>query len=57
MGTRGPFPGGKVQPGHDADHSPPSSARLKNEQEVQLLSPLSTCMAVVGHLYFYFGIL
>jgi hypothetical protein len=25
MGTGGPFPGGKAQPGRDADHSPPSS--------------------------------
>jgi hypothetical protein len=25
MGTGGPFPGGKVRPGRDADHSPPSS--------------------------------
>jgi hypothetical protein len=31
MGTVGPFPGGKVQPGHDADHSPPSSVEVKNE--------------------------
>jgi hypothetical protein len=23
IGTRGPFPGGKAQPGSDADHSPP----------------------------------
>jgi hypothetical protein len=29
MGTGGPFPGVKAQPGRDADHSPPSSA--KNE--------------------------
>jgi hypothetical protein len=27
--TGGPFPGGKAQPGHDADHSPPSSAQVK----------------------------
>jgi hypothetical protein len=31
MGTGGPFPGGKVQPGHDTDHSPPSSAEVMNE--------------------------
>jgi hypothetical protein len=31
MGTKGHFPGGKVQPRHDADHSPPSSAEVKNE--------------------------
>jgi hypothetical protein len=29
MGTRGPFPGGKVRPGRD--HSPPSSAEVVNE--------------------------
>jgi hypothetical protein len=31
MGTRGPFPGGKAWPWRDADHSPPSSAEVKNE--------------------------
>jgi hypothetical protein len=31
MGTVGPFPGGKVRPGRDADHSPPSSAEVVNE--------------------------
>jgi hypothetical protein len=31
MGTGGHFPGGKAQPGRDADHSPPSSAEVKNE--------------------------
>jgi hypothetical protein len=31
MGTGGPFPGGKVRPGRDADHSPPSSAEVKYE--------------------------
>jgi hypothetical protein len=31
MGTRGSFPGGKARPGRDADHSPPSSAEVKNE--------------------------
>jgi hypothetical protein len=30
MGS-GFFPGPKVQPGCDADHSPPSSAKVKNE--------------------------
>jgi hypothetical protein len=30
-GTGGPFPGGKARQGHDADHSPPSSAEVKNE--------------------------
>jgi hypothetical protein len=31
MGTWGSFPGGKERPGRDADHSPPSSAEVKNE--------------------------
>jgi hypothetical protein len=31
MGTGGPFPGGKVRPGRDADHSPLSSAEVVNE--------------------------
>jgi hypothetical protein len=31
MGTGGSFPGGKARLGHDADHSPPSSAEVKNE--------------------------
>jgi hypothetical protein len=31
VGTGGSFPGGKEQPGRDADHSPPSSAEVKNE--------------------------
>jgi hypothetical protein len=31
MGTGGPFPGAKARPGHDADHSPPSSAEVDNE--------------------------
>jgi hypothetical protein len=31
VGTEGPFPGGKARPGRDADHSPPSSAKVVNE--------------------------
>jgi hypothetical protein len=31
MGTGRPFPRGKARPGCDADHSPPSSAEVKNE--------------------------
>jgi hypothetical protein len=31
MGTRDPFPGAKERPGRDADHSSPSSAKVKNE--------------------------
>jgi hypothetical protein len=53
MGTGGPFPGGKGQPGHDADHSPPSSAKVNNEQELYLLSPQETPWHVVGSLYLF----
>jgi hypothetical protein len=31
MGTGGPFCGTKKQPGRDADHSPPSSAKVEND--------------------------
>jgi hypothetical protein len=31
MATGGHFPGGEARPGRDADHSPPSSAEVKNE--------------------------
>jgi hypothetical protein len=31
MDTGGPFPGANAGPGRDADHSPPSSAEVKNE--------------------------
>jgi hypothetical protein len=30
LGTGGPFPRAKALPGRDADHSPPSSAEVKN---------------------------
>jgi hypothetical protein len=32
------FPGGKVQPGSDADPSPPSDAEVKNRVELYLYS-------------------
>jgi hypothetical protein len=31
MGTRGSFPGGKLRPGRDADHSTRSSAEVKKD--------------------------
>jgi hypothetical protein len=31
MGNGGRFPGGKVRPGRDADHSSPSCAEVKND--------------------------
>jgi hypothetical protein len=30
-GTGSPFPEAKVRPGRDTDHSPPSSAKVKND--------------------------
>jgi hypothetical protein len=53
MGTRGPFPRGKARPGSDADHSPPSSVKVKNEQELYLLSPHAPPWHVAGLLYFF----
>jgi hypothetical protein len=52
MGTKGPFPGDKARPGHDADHSLPSSAEVVNESELYLLSPQALPWRVVGLLYF-----
>jgi hypothetical protein len=40
----GSFPGGKGRPGRDADHSPPSSAEVKKEQELYLQSPRCASM-------------
>jgi hypothetical protein len=36
--------GGNARPGCDTDHSPPSNAEVKNEQELYS-SPLCVCMA------------
>jgi hypothetical protein len=44
VGTGGSFRGGKGRPGRDADHSPPSSAEVKKEQELCLLSPRCASM-------------
>jgi hypothetical protein len=52
--TGGPFPGGKVRPGRDADHSPPSSAEVENEQELYLLSPQAPSWRVAGQFYLFF---
>jgi hypothetical protein len=53
MGTGGPFPGGKARPGRDADHSPPSSAEVKYEWELYLLSSHVPPWRVAGQLYFF----
>jgi hypothetical protein len=44
VGTGGCLPGGKARPGRDADLSPPSSAEVKKEQELYLLSPKCASM-------------
>jgi hypothetical protein len=41
MGTGRPFSGGKAWLGRDANDPPSSSAEVKNEYELYLLSPLS----------------
>jgi hypothetical protein len=55
-GYRGgsPFSGNKARPGRDADHSPPSSAEVKYEQKLYLLSPHVPPWHVAGRLYFFF---
>jgi hypothetical protein len=55
MGTGGSFPGGKARPGRDADHSPPSSAEVMNEQALYLLSPQASPWRVAGLLYFCYS--
>jgi hypothetical protein len=55
MGTVGPFPRSKARPGRDADHSPPSSAEVKYEQELYLLSPHVPPWRVAGQLYFFYN--
>jgi hypothetical protein len=55
MGTGGPFPGGKARHGRAADHSPPSGAEVKNEQELYLLSSHMPPWHVAGQLYLLYG--
>jgi hypothetical protein len=42
MGTGGPFPAAKVRPENDADHSPPSTAEVKNWVGALPLSPCAS---------------
>jgi hypothetical protein len=37
MGNTGSFPEAKARLGSDTDHSPPSSAKVKNKEELYLL--------------------
>jgi hypothetical protein len=52
MGTGGYVPGCKARPGRDADHASPSSAEVKYEWELYLLSPHAPLWRVAGQLYF-----
>jgi hypothetical protein len=53
--TPAPIPRSKAWPGHDTNHSPPSSAKVKKDWELYLLPLiLGCCLAVFGQLYFYF---
>jgi hypothetical protein len=54
MGTGGSFPGGKARPGRDADRSAPSSAEVKKEQELYLLSPKCASMERNGTALTFF---
>jgi hypothetical protein len=56
MGTGWPLPGVKRSQGRDADHSPLSSAEIKNEQELYLLFPQAPSWRVTGQLYFFYFI-
>jgi hypothetical protein len=51
MGTGVPFSWGKARPERDADHSSPSSAEVKNEEELYLLSPHVPPWRVAGSHY------
>jgi hypothetical protein len=42
MGSGGFFPRGIKQPGREADHSPPSSADVKNAWSYSSESPMSS---------------
>jgi hypothetical protein len=46
----GPFLGGKARPGRDTDHSPPSSAEVKNKRERYLPTPQTPTWRVEGQL-------
>ena len=45
------FPGGKLRPGYAADHSPPSSAAVMEEQSYTSTHPLGHTGPVTGSLY------
>ena len=47
------FPGSKVRPGRGADHSPPSSAAVMEEQSYTSTHPLGHIGPVTGSLYLF----
>jgi hypothetical protein len=49
IGTGGPFPGAKAQPGSDDNHSPPSTAEVENE-ELYFLSTQAPSWCIVEQL-------
>jgi hypothetical protein len=51
MCTGSPFSGAKARPGHDTDHSPPSSVEVEYEQELYLLSTQAPSKHVVEELW------
>jgi hypothetical protein len=53
MGTGTSFPGNKVRPGRDADHSPPSSAEIKKERGYTSSHPQAPLMASSGSILLY----
>jgi hypothetical protein len=52
--TRVLSPGVRARPGRDADHSPPSSAKVEYEYELYLLSPPSVFIACNGAALAFF---
>jgi hypothetical protein len=42
-----------VPPGHDADHSPPSSTKAKKDKELYLLLTQAPSMAYSGTITFF----
>jgi hypothetical protein len=52
--TGGGVPGGHERPGREADHSPPSSAEVKNGWQLYLLSYLATTLRKGTALLFTF---
>jgi hypothetical protein len=56
MGTGGSFPGGKSRPGRDSDHSPPSSAEVKNKSELYPLYPLAPAWRTGTALFYFYYI-